>query len=276
MDTPERPPPIMEDTTLPFDEDEDDYMIYGDYMSDDGGTTPTPAVFLDIPQTVRYSPDTPASRLTVETDIEHRYLPLIYINEGELPSLTGNSNPVTAEYLKLNAGAVNLDYFLAYIYVKREDDDFINNVSGYIHSLIRWINTTSPGHIDTIDFTLEQIKAALKRESSADHEKLIKIIREWHVQFDTGFLMSGETLGDILFASLAEDEGASKQKKLDFGDSDGGDSDGGDDLMVGAGRKVKSKRKKSKPKKSKKKKSKKKKSKSRKKYKSRKKSKESI
>ena len=238
----------------------------------EAAATPVKPSELVIPGTVPFSPDTPASRETMKEGVEYRYIPIINIEDAENPYMTGERGIISADDLKLNAGAANLDYFLAYIYVNQDNAKFMDKLLEYFKGMVApspegWLKSTTEQHDPKI-INYDEVDATLRR-TNPDHtayEKLRHTMTEYYVQFDKKW--SWGSLGNILWENLGvavTENKVLQPSALDFGGVAGR-----------GGGKSKKKKSKSKKKKYKKKKSKKKKSKSRKKYKSRKKSKESI
>jgi len=213
----------------------------------EAAATPVKQSEVVIPETVRFSPDTPASRATMRRGVEYRYLPIINIEDEANPHMTGEKGIISEVDLKLKEGAANLDYFLAYIYVNQGNAEFMEKLLAYFKEVLDWISLKDD------DFEIindAEVDAALRRTNHDDYGKLRETMKHWTTQFDTEW--SWGSLGNILWDNLEVTkpaDGGLQARALDFGGGQGG------------GKPKRNKSKKSKKKKSKRKKSKKKKSK---------------
>lgn len=215
----------------------------------EAAATPVKQSEVVIPETVRYSPDTPASRATMRRGVEYRYLPIINIEDEANPHMTGEKGIISEVDLKLKEGAANLDYFLAYIYVNQGNAEFMEKLLAYFKEVLDWISLKDDD-LEIINY--DEVNATLRRTNPdpGDYGKLRHTMTEYYVQFDTEW--SRGSLGNILWDNLEVTkpaDGGLQARALDFGGGQGG------------GKPKRNKSKKSKKKKSKRKKSKKKKSK---------------
>jgi len=210
----------------------------------EAAATPVKQSEVVIPETVRFSPDTPASQATMETSVDHKYLPIINIENDASPYPTGGRGIISEPDLKLKEGAANLDYFLAYIYVNQDNVGFMDKLSAYFNKALVRIDDMKDDDSEIIKY--DDVGAALRRTNPDAYEKLRETMTNWSTQFDT--ILEFGSLGNILWENLEVDkpvDGHLPPRGL-FPDS-----------AAAKPKRKKSKRKKSKRKKSKRKKSKK-------------------
>ena len=167
----------------------------------EAAATPVKQSEVVIPETVRYSPDTPASQATMRGDAEYRYLPIINIEDEAKPRMTGEKGIISEVDLKLKEGAANLDYFLAYIYVNQGNAEFMEKLLAYFKEVLDWISLKDD------DFEIindAEVDAALRRTNHDDYGKLRETMKHWTTQFDTEW--SWGSLGNILWENLEVDK----------------------------------------------------------------------
>ena len=201
--------------TLPFDAS----AHMDDMEEDSGGAAPPPVSAgtaaaqtperqgIGIPGTIKYIPDTEASRRTIGTGIVNRYIPIIEMDEGDEPTF-GSYGIVSSDDFKLNRGS-NLRYFQNYIHIKKEDDDFLDKIS---ESIERGISKY---------FNKDYIKDILRNQSGQEnYDELWDLIIYTDVQHDGD---NEETFSSVLFNSLpaTESETQLAPTRLDFGEASG-------------------------------------------------------
>jgi len=186
---------------------------------------------------------------------EQRYLPIIE-DDGTTKNITGYGL-ISRDDIKLAKDGGNLDYYLCYINLNKDEPVFneavehIFNVMKKLTGEVRLDHKEEVKKINDIisDNNDTKIRGALSGDSPEDLAKLTELLREYHVQFESSW-HTGETLGGIIFDSLPDKDPFSTVPTTLFGEDVGGG-------MGGGGRQKKSK-KRSKKKKKKSKKSKKK------------------
>ena len=168
----------------------------------EAAATPVKQSEVVIPGTVHFSPDTPASQATMATGVDHKYLPIINIEDDVNPYPTGMRGIISEPDLKLKEGAANLDYFLAYMYVNQANVGFMDKLSAYFKEALGWIDGMKDDDSEIIKY--DEVGAALRRTNPDAYKKLRDTMTEYYVQFDTDWTFG--SLGNILWENLEVDK----------------------------------------------------------------------